>query len=91
VITLNGRAGTGFRTLTCRRVAGRGAAGATDLVVWGNRGNRRTRMRGDDAGTTQLRRVCGRRNGRMALIVVQRQRRIFRRHLHVLRLLRRRR
>ena len=94
VITLNGRgvAGTGFCTLTCWRVAGRGAAGATDVVALrGNRGNRRTRMRGNNAGTAQLRRVRGRRNGGMALIVVERQRRIFRRHLHVLRLLRRRR
>src|SRR5262249_21643915 len=64
----------------------------TDVVVLrGNRGNRRTRMRGSNAGTAQLRRVCGRRNGGMALIVVERQRRIFRRHLHMLRLLRRRR
>jgi hypothetical protein len=56
-----------------------------------DRRNRRTRMRGDYAGTVQLRRVCGRRNGWMTLIVVERQRRIFRRHSHVLRLLRRRR
>ena len=95
VITLNGRgiAGTGFCTLTRRRrVAGRCAAGMTDVVALrGNRGNRRTRMRGDDAGTAHLRRVRGRRNGGMAVIVVERQRRIFRRHLHVLRLLRRRR
>jgi hypothetical protein len=56
-----------------------------------DRGNRRTRMRGGNAGTVQLRRVCGRRNGGMAVITVERQRRIFRRHLHVLRLLRRRR
>jgi hypothetical protein len=94
MITLNGRgiAWTGFRTFTCRRVAGRCAAGATDMMALRlDRGNRRTRMRGDNAGTVQLRRVCGRRNGGMAVIVVERQRRIFRRHLHVLRLLRRRR
>ena len=95
VIALSGRgiAGTGFCTLTRRRrVAGRCAAGMTDVVALrGNRGNRRTRMRGDDAGTAHLRRVRGRRNGGMAVIVVERQRRIFRRHLHVLRLLRRRR
>jgi hypothetical protein len=85
VITLNGRgiAGTRFCTLTYRRVAGRGAADVVTLR--GNRGNRRTRMRGNDAGTAQLRRVRGRRNGGMALIVVERQRRILRRHLHVLR------
>ena len=89
MITVNGRgiAGTGF----CTRRRSRGAADATDVMASRrNRGNRRTRMRGDDAGTTQLRRVCGRRNGGMALIVVERQRRIFRSHLHVLRLLRRR-
>ena len=86
-------AGTGFCTLTGRRrVAGRCAAGMTDVVALrGNRGNRRTRMRGDDAGTAHLRRVRGRRNGGMAVIVVERQRRIFRRYLHVLPLLRRRR
>ena len=86
-------AGTGFFTLTRRRrVAGRCAAGMTDVVALrGNRGNRRTRMRGDDAGTAHLRRVRGRRNGGMAVIVVERQRRIFRRYSHVLRLLRRRR
>jgi hypothetical protein len=94
MIALNGRgvAWTGFRTLSCRRFAGRCAAGATDMVTLRiDRGNRRTRMRGDNAGTVQLRRVCGSRNGGMAVIVVERQRRIFRRHLHVLRLLRRRR
>src|SRR6476620_2207105 len=95
VIALSGRgiAGTGFCTLTRRRrVAGRCAAGMTDVVALrGNRGNRRTRMRCDDAGTAHLRRVRGRRNGGMAVIVVERQRRIFRRHWHVLRLLRRRR
>jgi hypothetical protein len=48
-------------------------------------------MRGDNADTVQLRRACGSRNCRMAVIAVERQRRIFRRHLHVLRLLRRRR
>jgi hypothetical protein len=92
MITLNGRgiAGTGFRTR--RRVASRGAAGAADVMALRrDRGNRRARMRGDDAGAAQLRRVCGRRNGGMAVIVVERQSRIFRRHLHVLRLLSRRR
>ena len=94
VITLNDRgiAGTGSCTLTWRRVAGRGAAGAADVVALrGNRSNRRTRMRGNDAGTAQLRRVRRRRNGGMTLIVVERQRWIFRRNLHVLCLLRRRR
>ena len=86
MITLNGRgiAGTGL----CTR---RRSRGANVMACRRDRGNRRTRMRGSDAGTAQLRRVCGRRNGGMALIVVERQRRIFRRHLHVLRLLRRRR
>jgi hypothetical protein len=90
MITVNDRgiAGTGF----CTRRRSRGAADATDVMASRrDRGNRRTRMRGDDAGTAQLRRACGRRNGGMALIVVERQRRIFRSHLHVLRLLRRRR
>jgi hypothetical protein len=94
MIALNGRgiARTGFRTLTRRRVAGRCATGTTDMMALRlDRGNRRTRMRGNDAGAVQLRRVRGRRNGGMALIVVERQRRIFRRHLHVLCLLRRRR
>ena len=87
-----GIAGTGSCTLTWRRVAGHGAAGAADVVALrGNRSNRRTRMRGDDAGTAQLRRVRGRRNGGMTLIVVERQRWIFRRNLHVLGLLPRRR
>jgi hypothetical protein len=92
MIPLNGRgiARTGF--CTRRRIASHGAAAATDVVALrGNRGNRRTRMRGDDTRAAQLRRVCGRRNGGMTLIVVERQRRIFRRHLHMLRLLRRRR
>ena len=81
-----GVAGTGFCTLTSRRLAGRGAA---DIVTLrSNRGNRRTRMRGDEAGTAQLRRVRGRRNGGMTLIVVERHRRIFRGRLYVLRLLR---
>ena len=83
-----GVAGTGFCTLTAG-VTGRGAADI--MTLRGNRGNRRTRMRGDEAGTAQLRRVRGRRNGGMALIVVERQRRIFRGRLYVLRLLRRRR
>ena len=94
MITLNDRgiAGTGSCTLTWRRVAGHGAPGAADVVALrGNRSNRRTRMRGDDAGTAQLRRVRGRRNGGMTLIVVERQRWIFRRNLHVLSLLPRRR
>jgi hypothetical protein len=94
MIALNGRgvAWTGFRTLTCRRVTGRCAADATDTMALRlDGGNRRTRMRGDNAGTVQLRRVCGRRNGGMTLIVVERQCRIFRRHLHMLRLLWRRR
>ena len=90
MITLNGRgiAGTGL----CTRRRSRGGADASDVMTcrW-DRGNRRTRMRGDDAGTTQLRRVCGRRNSGVTLIFVERQRRIFRSHLHVLRLLRRRR
>ena len=54
MIALNGRgiARTGFRTLTCRRVAGRCATGATDMMALRlDRGKRRTRMRGDDAGT----------------------------------------
>jgi hypothetical protein len=87
MITVNDRgiAGTGF----CTRRRYHGAADATDVMASRcDRGNRRTRMRGDDAGTAQLRRVCGCRNGGMALIVVERQRRIFRSHLHVLRLLR---
>ena len=53
MIALNGRgiAWTGFRTLTCRRVAGRCATGATDMMALRlDRGKRRTRMRGDDAG-----------------------------------------
>ena len=53
MIALNGRgiARTGFRTLTCRRVAGRCATGATDMMALRlDRGKRRTRMRGDDAG-----------------------------------------
>jgi len=86
MITVNDRgiAGTAF----CTRRRSRGAAEATDVMASRrDRGNRRTRMRGDDAGTAQLRRACGRRNGGMALIVVERQRRIFRSHLHVLRLL----
>ena len=50
MIALNGRgiARTGFRTLTCRRVAGRGATDMMALRL--DRGKRRTRMRGDDAG-----------------------------------------
>ena len=47
-------------------------------------------MRGNDAGPAQLARVPGRRDGRMAVIVVKRKRRISRRRLHVLRLLGRR-
>ena len=90
MIAVNGRgiAGTDF----CTRRRSHGAADAPNVMAMRrDRGNRRTRMRGDDAGTTQLRRVCSRRNGGMALIFVERQRRIFRSHLHVLRLLRRRR
>jgi hypothetical protein len=74
MIALNGRgiAGTGFRTLTRRRVAGRCAAGMTDVMALRrDRGNRRTRMRGNDAGAAQLRRVRGRRNGGLAVIVVE--------------------
>jgi hypothetical protein len=58
MIALNGRgiAWTGFRALSCRRDAGRCAAGATDMMALRlDRGNRRTRMRGDNAGTVQLR------------------------------------
>ena len=63
-----------IRTLTRRRVAGCCAPGMTDVMALRrDRGNRRTRMRGNDAGAAQLRRVCGRRNGGMALIVVERQ------------------
>ena len=80
------------RGIACTRRRSHGAADATDVMAsWRDRGNRRTRMRGDDAGTAQLRRVCGCRNGGMASIVVERQRRIFSSRLHVLRLLRRRR
>ena len=74
VITLNDRGvvGTGFCALTWCRVSGRGAAGAADAVALrGNRSNRRTRMRGDDAGTAKLRRMRRRRNAGMALIVVE--------------------
>ena len=79
-------AGTGLCTSVSRRFGGRGAA---DIVTLRSNGsNRRTRMRGDDPGAAQLRRVRGRRNGGMALIVVERQRRIFRGRLYVLRLLR---
>ena len=56
MITVNDRgiAGTGF----CTRRRSHGAADATDVMASRcDRGNRRTRMRGDDAGTTQLRRV----------------------------------
>jgi hypothetical protein len=48
MIALNcrGIARTGFRTLTCC------ATGATDMMALRlDRGKRRTRMRGDDAGT----------------------------------------
>jgi hypothetical protein len=75
MFALNGRgvAWTGFRTLSCRRVAGRYAADATHMMALRHDcGNRCTRMRGDNAGTVQLRRVCGRRNCRMAVIVVER-------------------
>ena len=89
MIALNGIAGTGFRTLTRRRVAGRGSADVVALRR--DRGDRRTRMRGNDAGAAQLGCVAGRRNGRMAVIVVERQRWIFCRNLHVLGLLPRRR
>ena len=89
MITMNGRsiARTGF--CTRRHIAGRRAADVVALRR--DRRNRRAWVSGDDTGAAQLRRVCGRRNGGMALIIVERQRRIFRRHLHVLRLLRRRR
>jgi hypothetical protein len=61
MIAGNGRgiARTVFRTLTCRRVTARCAASATYMMALRlDRGNRRTRMRGDDAGTVQLR-ACG--------------------------------
>jgi hypothetical protein len=51
MITLNGRgiAGTGL----CTRRRSQGAADATDVMACRrDRGNRRTRMRGDDTGTT---------------------------------------
>jgi len=53
MIALDGRgiARTGFRTLTYRRVADRRATGATDMMALRlDRGKRRTRMRGYDAG-----------------------------------------
>jgi len=51
MITVNGRgiAGTSF----CARRRSHGAAHATDAMACRrDRGNRRTRLRGDDAGTT---------------------------------------
>ena len=91
MIALKRIAGTGFRTLTRRRVASRRCPAPPTL--WPCGAIAATGIPGCAATTPaplSLRRVAGRRNGRMAMIVVERQRRIFRRHLHVLRLLRRR-
>ena len=65
VIALKPHCRDRFSHLTRRRVASRGAAGTTDVMALRrDRGNRRTRMRGNDAGAAQLRRVGGRRDGR---------------------------
>jgi hypothetical protein len=67
-----GIAETGF--CTRGRSASRGATVNADaMALRRNRGNRRARMRGDNANAPQLRRVCRRRNSGMAVIVVERQ------------------
>jgi hypothetical protein len=60
------------------------------MTLWLHRRDRLARMRRNNAWTFKLRGMRGRRDRGMALIVVERKRRIFRRSLHVVRLLGRR-
>src|ERR1700722_13498393 len=89
-------AGDDLIALTGRRVAGaylvarqgcRIAWGSLPMTFRRHSGNRLARARPNDPRSRKQCGVCGRRDGRVAVIAVERQRRIFRRRFHVARLL----
>jgi len=89
-------AGDDLIALTGRRVAGaylvarkgcRIAWSSLPMTFRRHSGNRLARARPNDPRSRKQCGMCGRRNGRVAVIAVERQRRIFSRRFHVARLL----
>ena len=83
----SGNRRTGFIARSSRRIAGT----YDPVTLWLHRRDRLARMRRNSAWTFKLRGMRGRSDRGMAVIVVERKRRIFRRRVHVVRLLGRRR